>query len=72
MQNQKIEITTEFIKLDSFLKLVGAVVTGGQAKMMIKDSKVQVNGECCLMRGKKLYDKDTVLCDGVLYEVCCR
>lgn len=57
---EQISITTEFIRLDSFLKLTGMVDTGGQAKMMIQDGQVKVNGEVCPMRGKKLYPGDQV------------
>ena len=48
---EKITITTEFIKLDAFLKFASAVGTGGEAKMVIADGLVGVNGETCLMRG---------------------
>lgn len=69
----KIKIDTEFIKLDSLIKLAGVVGTGGQAKMLIQEGLVSVNGEVCLMRGKKLYDGDSVIVnlDGVkfIYEV---
>ena len=69
----KIKIDTEFIKLDSLIKLAGVVGTGGQAKMLIQEGIVSVNGEVCLMRGKKLYDGDSVIVDldGVkfIYEV---
>ena len=57
---EQIPITTEFIRLDSFLKLTGMVDTGGQAKMMIQDGQVKGNGEVCPMRGKKLYPGDQV------------
>ena len=49
-----------FIRLDSALKFSGVVGTGGQAKMVIQDGLVLVNGEVCTMRGKKLYNGDTV------------
>lgn len=51
-------IGTEFIKLESALKLANAVCTGGQAKMLIQDGEAKVNGEVCTMRGKKLYPGD--------------
>ena len=57
---EQIGITTEFIRLDSFLKLTGMVDTGGQAKMIIQEGQVKVNGEVCTMRGKKLYPGDQV------------
>ena len=57
---ETIEITTEFIKLDAFLKFSGAVGTGGEAKLRIGNGEVLVNGEVCTMRGKKLRGGDTV------------
>lgn len=62
-------IHSEFIKADSFLKLCGEVGSGGQAKMLIADGLVKVNGELCLMRGKKLFDGDTVDIYGAQYRV---
>lgn len=59
-----IPITTEFIKLESFLKLADAVPSGGMAKTFIQNGEVSVNGEVCLMRGKKLYPGDRVGFDG--------
>lgn len=61
---EKILIHTEYIKLDSLLKLAGLVETGGEAKLLIQDGQVQVNGEVCTMRGKKLRAGDTVTLDG--------
>lgn len=60
MENEKIKIETEFIRLDAFLKLAGAVDTGGQAKFLIQNGQVSVNGETCSMRGKKLRPGDRV------------
>lgn len=54
------EITTEFIKLDSFLKAVNAVGSGGEAKMLIADGMVQVNGSIEQRRGRKLRPGDRV------------
>ena len=64
---ETITIQTEFIKLDSFLKFCGAVDTGGEAKIAIAEGEVQVNGEVCTMRGKKLRPGDDVRFDGVTY-----
>ena len=61
---EKISIKEEYIKLDSLLKLAGLVYTGGQAKMEILDGRVSVNGEVCLMRGKKIRRGDKVSFDG--------
>lgn len=60
MQTKEIKISTEFIKLEAFLKFSGAVSTGGEAKNLIQDSLVKVNGEVCTMRGKKLRTGDQV------------
>lgn len=64
-----VSITTEYVKLESFLKLANAVSSGGMAKNFIQNGEVTVNGEPCLMRGKKLYDGDRVRFDGVTYVV---
>ncbi|MEE0757607.1 MULTISPECIES: RNA-binding S4 domain-containing protein [Allofournierella] len=61
---EKILIHTEFIKLDSLLKLAGLVETGGEAKLLIQNGQVEVNGEVCTMRGRKLRAGDTVTLDG--------
>ncbi len=55
---EKIEITTEVIKLEQAIKLSGTTATGGEAKMLIKSGAVKVNDEPCLERGKKLYPGD--------------
>ena len=61
---EKILIHTEFIKLGSLLKLAGLVETGGEAKLLIQNGQVEVNGEVCTMRGKKLRPGDSVTLDG--------
>lgn len=66
---EKIKITGEYIKLDSLLKLAGLCYTGGQAKLEILDGNVLVNGEVCLMRGKKLRTGDRVRFDGAEIEI---
>ena len=60
-------IGTEFIKLESAMKLANAVETGGMAKAVIQDGLVSVNGEICTMRGKKLYPGDKFCFDGTEY-----
>ena len=47
---EKIEISTEFIKLDSLLKFAALTGTGGEAKYCIAEGMVSVNGEVCTMR----------------------
>jgi len=60
----EISIHTEYIKLADAMKLARAVGSGGEAKLLIQDGLVSVNGEVCLMRGKKLRSGDTVSMDG--------
>ncbi|MDE5977849.1 MAG: S4 domain-containing protein YaaA [Turicibacter sp.] len=60
----EIKINTEFIKLDALLKFASLVSSGGEAKMLIQDGQVIVNGEICTMRGKKIRPKDTVSING--------
>ncbi len=65
----KIEINTEFIKLDSLLKFAAVVGSGGEAKEVILEGLVEVNGETELRRGKKIRSGDTVTFDGEIIEV---
>lgn len=65
----KIKIDTEFIKLDSLLKLSGIAPTGGAAKIFIQDGEVKLNGEVCTMRGKKIRKGDKVKIFNELIEV---
>ncbi len=60
MSAKTVNITTEFIKLDSLLKFAGLTDTGGEAKELIAGGEVLVNGEVCTMRGKKLRTGDKV------------
>ena len=60
-------IGTEFIKLESAMKLANIVITGGSAKVEIQEGNVTVNGEVCTMRGKKLYPGDKFGFDGQTY-----
>ena len=69
MTCEKIQITTEFIKLDALLKLSGAAGTGGHAKVVITEGLVKVDGEVCTARGKKLYPGAVVEFEDFLYEV---
>lgn len=61
---EEVTITTEYIKLDALLKFAGLCETGGEAKEAVQGGRVKVNGEVCLMRGKKLRPGDTVELDG--------
>ena len=62
MQEQTVNITTEYIKLDALLKFAGA---GGEAKQAVQEGEVMVNGEVCTMRGKKCRPGDVVVLDGM-------
>jgi ribosome-associated protein len=59
-----ITIHTEYIKLDQLLKFAGISESGAAAKELIKDGKAKVNGETCLMRGKKIRAGDSVTAGG--------
>lgn len=61
---KKIEITTEFIKLQDLLKYASLVSTGGEAKIVIAEEEVTVNGEICTQRGKKIRPGDVVRYNG--------
>jgi ribosome-associated protein len=63
------KIDTPYIKLDSFLKAVNSVSSGGEAKMLITMGKVWVNGETELRRGRKLIPGDTVEIGGKKFTV---
>ena len=62
-----VAIGTEFIKLESAMKLANIIPSGGTAKMVIQDGLVEVNGEVCTMRGKKLYPGDRFSYEGLTY-----
>ena len=66
---ENIEITTEYIKLQDLLKFAAAVQTGGEAKVVIQEGGVTVNGEVCTMRGRKIRPGDDVCFDGQHYAV---
>ena len=63
-------ISTEFIKLESAMKLANIFGTGGTAKLVIQDGLVTVNDEICTMRGKKLYPGDSFGYEGETYLIC--
>lgn len=66
---EKISINTEFIKLDSLLKFAALVGTGGEAKYVISEGMIKVNGEVCTMRGKKIRPGDTVSFEDHVLEI---
>ncbi len=63
-------IGTEYIKLESAMKLANIVISGGSAKMEIQQGYVTVNGQVCTMRGKKLYPGDRFAFEGQSYLIC--
>ena len=66
---KEVPISTEYIKLEAFLKLADLVPSGGVAKTLIQNGEVRVNGEICTMRGKKLRPGDRVQLDAGTYLV---
>lgn len=66
---EKISINTEYIKLDSLLKFTALVGTGGEAKYVISEGMIKVNGEVCTMRGKKIRPGDTVSFENHVLEI---
>ena len=64
-----LSITTEFIKLQDALKYANVVYSGGEAKQLILEEQVMVNGEVCTMRGKKLREGDKFTFNGETYVI---
>lgn len=63
VKGPKIEIVNireDFIKLDALLKFATIAETGGEAKLMIQNGEITVNGEVCTMRGKKIKHGDII------------
>ncbi|MBQ8538764.1 MAG: RNA-binding S4 domain-containing protein [Ruminococcus sp.] len=69
MQKEVIKIKEEYIKLQDLIKFAGIVPTGGQAKYLIQNGEILVNGEVCTMRGKKMRDGDTAQFENKIIEV---
>lgn len=67
--NRQIKISTEYIKLDQLLKFAGITETGGEAKNVIANGAVLVNGLPCLQRGKKIRPGDVVTFGKINLEV---
>ena len=68
-KQKEINITSEFIKLDSLLKFAGIEETGGIGKEIILEERIKVNGEVCTMRGKKIRPGDKVQIDEIKTEL---
>ena len=66
---QELAITTEYIKLQDAMKFANIVMSGGEAKQLIQEEQVTVNGEVCTMRGKKLREGDTFSFEGMTFQI---
>lgn len=69
MESTEIRLRDEYIKLGQALKAAGIAESGVDAKYMIQDGEVLVNGEKEFQRGKKLHDGDEVICHDVLIKI---
>ena len=65
-----IKISTEYIKLDQLLKFSGIIGNGSDAKILIFDEQVKVNGEIAIQRGKKIRPGDVVEIGDQIINVC--
>jgi ribosome-associated protein len=66
---ESLKISTEYIKLDQFLKYASLISSGAEAKIIIKEGNVKVNGEVELQRGKKLRSGDTIEYNGKSFRI---
>ena len=64
-----VAIHSEYIKLQDAMKFANIVYSGGEAKTLIQEGQVRVNGEDCTMRGKKLVGGDRFEFNGVVYMI---
>ena len=64
-----VAIETEFIRLDALLKFAAVVQTGGEAKLIITDGLVKLNGETCTQRGRKIHPGDIVTYEDNAFKV---
>ena len=69
MKRETAEITTESIQLDQFIKWIGISETGGQARFLVDEGNVSVNGVRVTERRKRLFPGDCVVLDGTEYLV---
>ena len=65
----RIEINTEIIKLDAFLKWAAIASSGSEAKIYIQEGLIKVNGEICTQRGKKLRRRDVISFEDSDFEI---
>ncbi len=69
---EKVYFHTDFVKLQQLMKLADLVGQGSDAKMLIQEGYVKLNGQVCTMRGKKVYDGDVMEFEGEEYLACKR
>lgn len=69
---EKVYFHTEFVKLQQLMKLADVVGQGSDAKMLIQEGYVKLNGDVCTMRGKKVYDGDVMEFEGEQFLACRR
>ena len=69
MKRETAEITTESIQLDQFIKWIGISETGGQARFLVDEGNVSVNGVRVTERRKKLFPGDCIVIEGTEYLV---
>lgn len=67
---EKVYFHTDFVKLQQLMKLANVVGQGSDAKVLIQEGYVKLNGEVCTMRGKKVYDGDIMEFEGESYLAC--
>jgi len=70
MEIKIIEISTEYIKAGQLLKWIGIAEKGSDAKRIISDGEVKLNGEVISERGKKIKKGDQIEYHGTIYEIC--
>ena len=68
-ENKTVYIDTDFIKLDSLLKLCDIAQTGGHAKILVSEGEIEVNGEVCEQRGRKIKPGDKIRYENTVYTV---
>ena len=68
-EEQVIKIDPPFIKLDALLKLCDIAQTGGHAKILIQDGLVEVNGEVCDQRGRKIKPGDSIRFENTVWNI---
>ena len=58
---KKVKITTEFITLGQLLKIVDIASSGGEAKILVKELDIEVDGVKEDRRGRKLYPNTKIV-----------